>query len=193
MKKKFIAKLLVLVMVLSMVPVTILAASGAGSIAGSSSGSGSGSNTGAKIGGDTTVVARPNAVTVSAADITVANGVATVEAKVSNGVALVSLSDDAVEALIAAGGSTLKIEAEGATAIEVSLSAKELAAFAEKTGKDLTLEFGDLATIVIPNEVLTTVFGAGGSVEISVTADGVTIQVDGKILENLEGIEVTML
>ena len=182
MKKQFIAKLLVLAMVLSMVPVTILAASAAGS--GSGSGSGSGG------------YYTPVDNTVRVNEPISSDGV--IEVKVVNGTATVALNAKAVESLadLAKGGEiTLEIKAEGATKVDVSFPAKALTAFAEKTGANLTYELGEVATISIPNEALATVFGTSGNAKISAQASGssigFTIQVSGRSLKGIKGLQVT--
>jgi len=190
MKKQFIAKLLVLAMVLAMVPVTVLAANAA---AGDQK---SCPDTGcvAYSAPDTTVV---TTTAVDASEVTVEDGEAVIEAKVVNGTANVTLNEKAVEKLFeGAEGDTLvlKIEAEGATKVNTSLPAKALTAAGEKTGAALTVELGDVATITIPNEGLSSVFGNSGSVKISAqnsgTNIGFSIQVSGKALKNIKGLKV---
>lgn len=180
MKKQFIAKLLVLAMVLSMVPVTILAASAAGS--GSGSGSGSGG------------YYTPVDTTVRVNEPISADGV--IEVKVVNGTATVALNAKAVESLadLAKGGEiTLEIKAEGATKVDVSFPAKALTEVAKETGADLTIK-SNVATITIPNTVLTNEFSSFGSVRVSVQATGssvgFSIQAGGKALQNIKGLKV---
>lgn len=174
MKKQFIAKLLVLAMVLSMVPVTILAASAAGSNGGYYD-----------VYVDTTV--RVNESVSS-------DG--TIEVKVVNGKASVALNAKAVESLadLAKDGAiTLEIKAEGATKVDVSFPAKALTEVAKETGADLTIK-SDVATITIPNAVLTNEFSNSGSVRVSAQATGssvgFTIQAGGKALQNIKGLKV---
>ena len=179
MRKQFIAKMLVLAMVLAMVPVTVIAASAT-------------SNSGYySVAVDTTT-------TVSAADINVEDGEAVITAKVVGQTATVSLPEEAVAALAeqATGDElVLKIDAPGATKVEVSLPAKALTAFGEKTSAALTVELGEVATISIPNDALASVFGTSGSAKISAQASGTTIgftlQVSGKSLANIKGLQVT--
>lgn len=187
MKKQMIAKLLVLAMVLAMVPVTILT-TGANVAAASNDGYYS-------VSVDTTVAAAPT--TIDAGDVTVEDGEAVIEAKVVNGAATVTVSEKAVESLFeqAEGDAlVLKIEAKGATKVDVSLPAKALTAAGEKSGKALTTQLGDVATITIPNEALASVFGNSGTVKISAqnsgTSVGFSIEVSGKSLKNIQGLKV---
>lgn len=176
MNKKFLAKLLALAMVLSMVPASILAANAAGS----------NNNYGYySVAVDTTV--RVN-------DPVAEDGV--IEAKVVNGTAKVSLSEKAVESLadLAEGNKiVLEIKTEGATKIDVSFSAKALAAVATETGADLTIK-SEVATITIPNEALSSELG-NGTLRVSAQAYtysvGFTIQTNGKALKNIKGLQVT--
>lgn len=185
MKKQFIAKLLVLALVLSMVPVTILAAS-------------AGSNDGYYyVSADTTVVS--STTTVDPGDVTVEGGEAVIEATVVGGAAKVVLPEKTVEALAeqATAGEelVLTIEAPGATKLDLSLSAKSLTALGETTGSDLTVKLGDVASISIPNDALTSVFGTSGTAKISAqnsgTSIGFSIQVSGKALKGIKGLQVT--
>lgn len=183
MKKQFIAKLLVLAMVLSMVPAAVLAASAAGSARtcpDTCPGTGGGYTA-----PDTTV--RVNEPIAS-------DG--TIEVKVVNGTATVALNAKAVESLadLAKGGEiTLEIKAEGATKVDVSFPAKALTEVAKETGADLTIK-SNVATITIPNTVLTNEFSNSGSVRVSVQATGssvgFTIQAGGKALQNIKGLRV---
>ena len=164
MKKQFIAKLLVLALVLSMVPVAVIGASAAGSNGGYYD-----------VYEDTTPVTPPT-TTVDASDVTVEDGSAPTE----------QVTGDEL---------VLKIEAPGATKVDVSIPAKALTAFAEKTGANLTYELGEVATISIPNEALATVFGTSGNAKISAQASGssigFTIQVSGRSLKGIKGLQVT--
>lgn len=190
MKKQFIAKLLALALVLSMAPAAVLAASADGA-AGDINQSPSGSY-------DPTVPdTAPVTTTVDAAEVKVENGSATIEAKVVAGTATVVVSEKALEAMaeqVTGDELVLKVEAKGATKVDVSIPAKALTAFAEKTGANLTYEMGDVATISIPNEALATVFGDVGTARISAQASGYnigfTIQAGGKALKNTDGIKV---
>ena len=181
MKKQFIAKLMVLAMVLSMVPVTILAAS-ADTGAGNGDGSGSASDFYYE---DTTVrVDEP------------VSSDGTLEVKAVAGTATVALNAKAVESLadLAKGGEiTLEIKAEGATKVDVSFPAKALTEVAKETGADLTIK-SDVATITIPNTVLSNEFSSSGSVRVSVRATGssvgFSIQAGGKALQNIKGLKV---
>lgn len=196
MKKQFIAKLLALALVLSMVPVAILGASAEGeTAAGNNSNSSSGST--GPIYVDTTPVTPPT-TTVDASDVTVEDGSATIEAKVVNGNATVVVPEKALDAMaeqVTGDELVLKIEAPGATKVDVSIPAKALTAFAEKTGANLTYELGEVATISIPNEALATVFGTSGNAKISAQASGssigFTIQVSGRSLKGIKGLQVT--
>lgn len=178
MKKQFIAKLLVLALVLSMVPATILAASAAGTNSGYNGGY-------YDVYEDTTVrVNEPVPET----------GV--IEAKVVAGTATVTLNAKAVESLanLAQGGSIeLEIKSEGATKVEVYLDAAALIKVAEETGADLTIK-SSVATITIPNAVLTNEFTNTGSVKVSVqntgSSVGFSIQASGKALKNIKGLKV---
>ena len=185
MKKQFIAKLLVLALVLSMVPVAVIGASAAGSNGGYYD-----------LSDDTTVTAPTT--TVDASDVTVENGSATIEAKVVAGSATVVVPEKTLEAMaeqVTGDELVLKIEAPGATKVDVSIPAKALSDFAEKTGAALTYELGDVATISIPNEALATVFGTSGNAKISAQASGssigFTIQVSGRALKTIKGLQVT--
>ncbi len=182
MKKQLIAKLLVLAMVLAMVPVTILTA---------------GTNVAAASNDGYYYVAVDTTTTVDASEIAVENGEAAIEAKVVGGKASVTLNTNAVESLFeqAEGDAlVLKVEAKGATKVDVSLPAKALTAAGEKSGKALTTQLGDVATITIPNEALASVFGDSGSVKISAqnsgTSIGFSIQVSGRSLKNIKGLKV---
>ena len=198
MKKQFIAKLLVLAMVLAMVPATLLVANA--TVAGSRAGSGAGSaggrgSTNTPV--DTTPVApAPVETTVDAADIEVKNDELVIEAEVVNGIANVVLTDKAVEALteqVKGDELVLKVEAEGATKVNVSISSKALTAMGEKTSAALTIQ-SPIVTITIPNEALATVFGDVGTARISAQASGYnigfTIQAGGKALKNIKGLKV---
>ena len=186
MKKQFIAKLLVLALVLSMVPVAVIGASAAGSNGGYYD-----------VYEDTTPVTPPT-TTVDASDVTVEDGSATIEAKVVNGSATVVVPEKALDAMaeqVTGDELVLKIEAPGATKVDVSIPAKALTAFAEKTGANLTYELGEVATISIPNEALATVFGTSGNAKISAQASGssigFSIQVSGRSLKAIKGLQVT--
>lgn len=174
MNKKFLAKLLALAMVLSMVPASILAANAAGSNNGYYS-----------VAVDTTV--RVN-------DPVAEDGV--IEAKVVNGTAKVALSEKAVESLADLAEDNeivLEIKTEGATKIDVSFSAKALAAVATETGADLTIK-SEVATITIPNEALSSELGNGTlrvSAQVYTYSVGFTIQTNGKALKNIKGLQVT--
>ena len=189
MKKQFIAKLLALALILSMVPVAILGASAeAGNINQSPSG-----------GNDPIVPdTAPVTTTVDSTEVKVENGSTTIEAKVVAGSATVVVPEKALEAMaeqVTGDELVLKIEAPGATKVDVSIPAKALTAFAEKTGANLTYELGDVATISIPNEALATVFGTSGNAKISAQASGnsigFTIQVSGRSLKTIKGLQVT--
>lgn len=176
MKKQFIAKLLVLALVLSMVPVAILAGSAATA----------GSNGGYYAVYEDTTVRVNEPVSSDGA----------IEAKVVNGKATVALNAKAVESLadLAKDGEiTLEVKAEGATKVDVSFPAKALTEVAKETGADLTIK-SDVATITIPNTVLTNEFSNSGNVRVSVQATGssvgFTIQAGGKALQNIKGLKV---
>lgn len=193
MKKQFTAKLLVLALVLSMVPATLLAANAA---AGDNNNTNNNTGSTGPIYVDTTPVAPTT--TVDASDVTVENGSATIEAKVVGGNATVVVPEKALDAMaeqVTGDELVLKIEAPGATKVDVSIPAKALTAFAEKTGANLTYELGEVATISIPNEALATVFGTSGNAKISAQASGssigFTIQVSGRSLKGIKGLQVT--
>lgn len=188
MKKQFIAKLLVLALVLSMVPVSVLVASAAGS---------NGNYGNYSVGVDTTPVTPPT-TTVDATEVKVEDGTTTVEAKVVAGAATVVVPEKALEAMaeqVTGDELVLKVEAKGATKVDVSIPAKALTAFAEKTGAAVTFEMGEVATISIPNEALATVFGTSGNAKISAQASGssigFSIQVSGRSLKAIKGLQVT--
>lgn len=179
MKKKFIAKLLVLALVLSMVPATILAASAAGA------------NPTANDGGYYDVY---EDTTVRVNEAVPETGV--IEAKVVAGVATVTLNAKAVESLadLAKDGEiALEIKAEGATKVEAYLDSAALIKVAEETSADLTIK-SSVATITIPNAVLTNEFSGIGSVKVSVqntgSSVGFSIQASGKALKNITGLKV---
>ncbi len=181
MKKQFIAKLLVLALVLSMVPATILAASAAAGT----------DNPTANNGGYYDVY---EDTTVRVNEPVPEGGV--IEAKVVAGTATVTLNTKAVESLadLAQDGEiALEIKSEGATKVDVSLPAAALIKVAEETGADLTIK-SSVATITIPNEVLTNEFTSSGSVKVSVQATGssvgFSIQASGKALKNIKGLKV---
>ena len=179
MKKKFIAKLLVLALVLFMVPATILAASAAGA------------NPTANDGGYYDVY---EDTTVRVNEAVPETGV--IEAKVVAGVATVTLNAKAVESLadLAKDGEiALEIKAEGATKVEAYLDSAALIKVAEETSADLTIK-SSVATITIPNAVLTNEFSGIGSVKVSVqntgSSVGFSIQASGKALKNIKGLKV---
>ena len=62
-----------------------------------------------------------------------------------------------------------------------------------ETGADLTIK-SSVATIIIPNEVLTNEFANFGSVKVSAQATGssvgFSIQASGKALKNIKGLKV---
>ena len=189
MKKQFIAKLLALALVLSMVPAGVMAASAA--------------TTGPAAGGNPTEEQKTNNngyyvvyedTSVRVSEPVSADGV--IEAKVVAGTAIVTLNSTAVESLadLAQGGEiALEIKSEGATKVDVSLPAAALIKVAEETGADLTIK-SSVATITIPNEVLTNEFTSSGSVKVSVQATGssvgFSIQASGKALKNIKGLKV---
>lgn len=179
MKKKFIAKLLVLALVLSLVPATILAASAAAG------------TTTANDGGYYDVY---EDTTVRVNEAVPETGV--IEAKVVAGVATVTLNAKAVESLadLAKDGEiALEIKAEGATKVEAYLDSAALIKVAEETSADLTIK-SSVATITIPNAVLTNEFSGIGSVKVSVqntgSSVGFSIQASGKALKNIKGLKV---
>ncbi len=179
MKKKFIAKLLVLALVLSMVPATILAASATGA------------NPTANDGGYYDVY---EDTTVHLNEAVPETGV--IEAKVVAGVATVTLNAKAVESLadLAKDGEiALEIKSEGATKVEAYLDSAALIKVAEETSADLTIK-SSVATITIPNAVLTNEFSGIGSVKVSVqntgSSVGFSIQASGKALKNITGLKV---
>lgn len=190
MKKQFIAKLLVLAMVLALAPAAALTAGAAGS----TDACNTGCNTGGSSVADTIVVAATT--TVNADDIAIEDNTATVEAKVVGGTATVTVTEKAVENLFkqAAGTVVLKIEAKGATKVDVSFPAKALTSAGEKSGAALSVQLGDVATITVPNEGLTSVFGQSGTVKISAQNSGASIgfsiQAGGRALKNIKGLKV---
>lgn len=195
MKKQFIAKLLALALVLSMVPAAILAASAEETSTNNNNNSNTGSTGPVYV--DTTPVTPPT-TTVDATEVKVENGSTTVEAKVVAGAATVVVPQKALEAMaeqVTGDELVLKVEAKGATKVDVSIPAKALTAFAEKTGAAVTFEMGEVATISIPNEALATVFGTSGNAKISAQASGssigFTIQVSGRSLKAIKGLQVT--
>ena len=170
MKKQSIAKLLVLVMVLTMVPVTILAASAAN--------------------------AGTNSAYYTIYEDTTVRVDGAIKATVVGGKATVALSAKAVESLaemVKDGAIVLEIEAEGATKIDVTFPAQALTAVAKETGADLTIK-SSVATITIPNEILSSEFASFGTVRISAQNSedsvGFSIQAGGKALKNTDGIKV---
>ena len=186
MKKQFIAKLLALALVLSTVPAAILSVSAAGGTAETPANPETQKNDGYyDVYVDTTV--RVN-------EPVSADG--TIEAKVVGGKATVTLTNKAVESLtdLAKDGEiTLEIKDEGATKLEVSYSAKLMTKVAKETGADLTIK-STVATITIPNDVLTNEFTNAGNVKISVQSSsnsmGFSIQASGRALKNIKGVKV---
>ena len=91
------------------------------------------------------------------------------------------------------GKGVLEIEAEGATKIDVTFPAQALTAVAKETGADLTIK-SSVATITIPNEILSSEFASFGTVRISAQNSednvGFSIQAGGKALKNTDGIKV---
>ena len=183
MKKQFIAKLLALALVLSTVPAAILSVSAAGETPANPE---TQKNDGYyEVNEDTTV--RVN-------EPVSADG--TIEAKVVGGKATVTLTNKAVESLtdLAKDGEiTLEIKDEGATKLEVSYSAKLMTKVAKESGADLTIK-STVATITIPNDVLTNEFTNAGNVKIAVQSSsnsmGFSIQASGKALKNIKGLKV---
>lgn len=169
MNKKFIAKLLVLAMVAAAaLPVAITAAN---AYYGNYS-----------VTQDTTVTSSDSVKGT------------TITAKITNGVGNVALDEKAVAAL-AAQGNTWVIEAKGATQVNFSVPAKALVAAAAKLSGDLTMKFGDLATVTIPKDALTTEeIGEAGFLEITVKKDGEnhfwSIYSNGKNLDKLKGLNI---
>lgn len=192
MKKQFIGKLLVLVMLLSMVPATALAVS-----------TGSNSNYPYRPIADTDVVVLPSnsgviiSKSATSADmVAVEEGKAAIKATVVKDTANVTLTEMAVKKLANAvkdGAITLEINDEGASKLNVSLPAKALASLAKATKADLTIK-SSVATVSVPNALITANVGTTGTVKITATAaeSGVTasILVNGKELKDVEGLKV---
>lgn len=179
MKKQFIAKLLALALVLSMVPATVLVASATGA------------TTSNENGGYYDVY---EDTTVRVNDAVPETGV--IEAKVVAGTAIVTLNTKAVESmadLASDGEIALEVKDEGATKLEVSFPAKALTEVAKETGADLTIK-SSVATITIPNEVLTNEFNNAITMKVSVqntgSSVGFSIQASGKALKNIKGLTV---
>ena len=189
MKKHFIAKLLVLAMILSMVPITILAASADSTAAGGVSEVASPSST-------TKVTADSHTVGKDAIDTEGDEPV--IKADVVGTTASAALTEEAVESLadaVVGDELVLVIEAPSADKVRVSFPAKALTKVAKDSGAKLTLKLGDVATITIPNEALTSEFGEIGSVRITVqdkgSSVGFTIQVGGRTLKSIKGLTIT--
>lgn len=215
MKKQFIAKLLVLAMILAMVPATLLAASAAGDTDPCNTGC-----QGQQVPDDTKPSQKPDddntkpielpavvaGITASTdtskteekptttVDKLPENGA--VEAEVVNGVASVGLSAEAVKSLanLAKDGEiVLEIKAVGAGKVSVTFPAEALTALAKETGAALTIK-SNVATITIPNDVLSGQMGTVGNVKITVESTssnvGFDIEVDGEKLDGLKGVKV---
>lgn len=190
MKKQFIAKLLALGMVLSMLPVVALAAADSGS---------RNANYGYWVGYyytvsmDTTILG--NSGQVGDPDIAFENGVATITVDVLGGVATVSLSEAAVASLadmVQDGVLVLRIDAEGATSVTLSLPGKALTELAVATGADLAV-VTPVAEVTIPNEALATQFADVETVDIitEITYSGaysVLVKADGRAVD-ISGLE----
>lgn len=217
MKKQFLAKLLALAMVLAMVPAVAVAADNA---AGNENGSGDNGSGGTvtipdvipflpPIFDTTTTTTKDadtdaetttpvEAMNVDASDITVSeDGQASIEAKVVDGTASIVLSENAVESLadlVQDDEIVLEIKDEGAGKLNASFPAKALTALAKETGAALTIQ-SSVATISISNEVLSNELGTSGNVQISAQSTdsvvGFTIQVSGKALKGIKGVQVT--
>lgn len=167
MKKQFIAKLVVLAMVLAMVPVTVLAASAAGSNYGYSPDYGYYS-----VGDDTIVVIAPGGAADGSFKLTVDKDKGVANAIVNDSV-ISSLADLAKD-----GKVVLKLEADGASTVNFTCSAKALAKLAADSGADLVMEFGSF-TITIPNDVLAEIGSAGTArITIETVDDGVTVTLE---------------
>lgn len=176
MKKKVIARLLVLVMVAAaMLPVAITAVSAA-------YGYGPYSQT---------------ADTAPVEDVVVNedSGEVTIKAVKVGKTARKSLTEKEAEKMV--NESTWKVEAdEGVNKVEFSVPAKALAANGEATGESLVLTMGDLATVTIPNSVLTSSFNTAGTAKFTAQAAGnggvnLTILVSSKNI-SLKGITITL-
>mgnify|MGYP006879955179 FL=1 len=217
MKKQFLAKLLALAMVLTMIPAVAVAADNAVS---SDNDNGSGNNgsgststipdvipflppvfdtsTTTTKDTDTETTAPVEATNVDASDIAVSeDGQASIEAKVVDGTASIVLSESAVESLadlVQDDEIVLEIKAEGAGKLNASFPAKALTALAKETGAALTIQ-SSVATISIPNEVLSNELGTSGNVQVSAESTdsvvGFTIQVSGKALKGIKGVQIT--
>lgn len=215
MKKQFLAKLLALAMVLAMVPAVAVAADNAAGNENGSGDNGSGgtvtipdvipflppvfdTTTTTTKDADAETTTPVEAMNVDASDITVSeDGQASIEAKVVDGTASIVLSENAVESLadlVQDDEIVLEIKDEGAGKLNASFPAKALTALAKETGAALTIQ-SSVATISIPNEVLSNELGTSGNVQISAQSTdsvvGFTIQVSGKALKGIKGVQVT--
>lgn len=205
MKKKLIAKLLVLAMVLSIVPVAF-AAGGAGDVTNPTNTESPAPESPApetpkkntpypySVSVDTTVHAGTN---VTAADVKVEGGNSVeLEAKVTDGKAVLTLDTKAVDALseqTTGDELVLTIKAAGATKVETALPGEALANLAEKTGAALTIK-SPVATVTIPNDAMVAQFKDVGTVKVSVQASGsnvgFSIQASGRSLQTIKGLTV---
>lgn len=154
MKKKLIARLLVLAMVAAaLMPVAITAVSAAyGYGAYSTKADTSVSENVVVESGSTTAVLKPKAI----------GGTKTAKLVLSEDVAMTLADRDEWDIEMS----------EGITKVEVTLPAKAMAANGKATGKPLVLNFGDGAQVTIPNEALTTLFDNDGIVKISFQNSG---------------------
>jgi len=190
MKKKLIAKLLVLAMVLSIVPVAFAATTGNTTPANNDPYYTVKLDTAVKPTGDGSTTAPSNATLNT-------DGKAEVAAEPdSNGKAAVTVSEKFVESLAeqsTGDAMVIVIKAPGATKVETAMPGAALAAAAEKTGAALTVET-PVATITIPNEALTAQFKDVGTVKISVQATGsnvgFSIAASGRALQAIKGLKV---
>ena len=181
MKKQFIAKLLVLAMILAMVPATLIAASAT----------------------DNNVyyysVSADTATVVSASDIEIVDGELEIVAKVFNGAASVSISEKVMDTIIdkvieeKAEDLAIVIEAEGATKVDLNVPASALSKFGKKTGADLSVVLGNVASIGIPSESLESFGSVGANAKIGAqngASIGFSIQVSGRPMKGIEGLTV---
>lgn len=203
MKKKLIAKLLVLAMVLSIVPVAFATANEAPA---DTSNSNAGqdqqqesqtpvNSTYYAVNVDTTVHA---GTTVGGSDVKVdESGKLEVTPTMVNGTATVTLDTKAVEALAeqTEGDSIVLVvkPIAGATKYASAVAGNALAAAAEKTGKAFVWE-SPVATVTIPSDAIAAQFKDVGTVKISAQASGAnigfSIAASGRSLQAIKGLTV---
>lgn len=207
MKKKLIAKLLVLAMVLSIVPIAF-AADGDTPTEGSGSNAAEEQNTPKTPDNPYYTVKLDSSVNTgnNAGDITTTNssntnvgdnGETNINVDVdSKGNANVNVSEDIINSMAeqtTGDEMVITIKSVGATKVDTALPGKALASAAEKNGASLTLATS-VATITIPNEAIVSQFKDVGTVKITAQATGssvgFSIAASGRALQAIQGLKV---